>query len=445
MTRTSDLETVSTRQQRTAELARQSPEMGFTSLNHYLDLAWMREAFRRTRKDGAPGVDGQTAASYEENLESNLQALLERVKSGTYRAPAVRRVEIPKGNGKHRPIGIPSFEDKVLQRAIVMLLEPIYEQDFEDCSYGFRPKRSAHAALEDLRTAAMSGGGWIIDADVQQFFDKLDHGLLRDLVGKRVRDGVVKRLIGKWLKAGVMENGCVHYPVEGTPQGGVISPLLANVFLHEVLDRWFVEDVRPRLSGRAWLVRYADDFIIVASNRHDAERVLGVLPKRFGKFGLTLHPEKTRLVPFRRPRRDQKSPRGDGDQGRPGTFDFLGFTHYWARSRRGYWVVKQKTMRSRLQRTLRRAYEWCRDNRHRPISEQHHRLSQMLRGHYNYYGVTGNSLSLQLVHCGFQRIWFKWLQRRSRLRDLTWAKFARGILARHQLPSPVVARSIYRR
>jgi group II intron reverse transcriptase/maturase len=446
MTKASDFEIVSTRQQRIATLAKQSQQMGFTSLNQYLDLAWVREAFRRTRKDGATGVDGQTAADYEANLEANLESLLERVKSGTYRAPAVRRVQIPKGNGKDRPIGIPAFEDKVLQRAIAMLLEPIYEQDFESCSYGFRPRLSAHDALEDIRATATDwGGGWIIDADIQQFFDRLDRSHLRTFVGQRIHDGVVKRLIGKWLNAGVMEDGRVWYPEEGTPQGGVISPLLANVFLHEVLDRWFVETVCPRLSGRARLVRYADDFIIVLSDRRDADRVLEVLPKRLARFGLSLHPDKTRLVPFRRPRRDTPPPCVDGGNDHPETFDFLGFTHYWGRSRRGKWVVMKKTMKSRLQRTLRKVNAWCRANRHLPIPEQHTHLCRLFRGHCNYYGVTGNLPTLSMLHRQMVRLWHKWLNRRSRERTLYWERFRQSILARHPLPAPCLPRSIYRR
>jgi group II intron reverse transcriptase/maturase len=242
-------------------LAKQSPPMAFISLNHYLDLDWLREAFHRTRKDGAVGVDGQTWAAYAENLEGNLQSLLDRAKSGTYRAPPVRRAYIPKGmSGETRPIGIPTLEDKVLQRAVVMVLEAIYEQDFLDCSYGFRPGRSAHQALARLWTQTMKvGGGWILEVDIRKFFDTLDHGHLRAFLQRRVRDGVLLRLIGKWLNAGVLEDGCLSYPQAGSPQGGVISPMLANVFLHYVLDAWFVREVQPRLKGRAFLIRYADD------------------------------------------------------------------------------------------------------------------------------------------------------------------------------------------
>jgi RNA-directed DNA polymerase len=259
---TSNPEIVSTRQQRIAELAKQAPQMGFTSLNHHIDLRWLHEAYLRTRRDGAPGVDGQTAAAYDANLPGNLQSLRDRAKSGTYRAPPVRRVHIPKGPGsvETRPLGIPTFEDKVLQRAVVMALEPVYEQDFLDCSYGFRPGRSAHQALEALWQSTMQmGGGWIVEVDIRKFFDTLDHGHLRQLLRQRVRDGVLLRLIDKWLQAGVLEDGELTYPEAGTPQGGVISPLLANIYLHYVLDVWFAEVVQPRLKGRAFLVRYADD------------------------------------------------------------------------------------------------------------------------------------------------------------------------------------------
>ena len=251
-------------------------------------------------------MDGQTWAEYAKNLEGNLQSLLDRAKSGTYRAPPVRRVHIPKAGSttETRPIGIPTLEDKVLQRAVVMLLEPIYEQDFDAGSYGFRPGRSAHQALEDLWKQTMdSGGGWILEVDIRKFFDTLDHAHLREFLQHRVRDGVLLRLIGKWLKAGVMEDGSVSYPDAGSPQGGVISPLLANVFLHYVLDVWFEQEVQPRLRGRAYLIRYADDFVIWFTHEDDARRVMEVLPKRFGKYGLTLHPDKTRLVPFHRPPR----------------------------------------------------------------------------------------------------------------------------------------------
>src|SRR5215813_8235672 len=307
---------VSTQQERIAELAKQSPQMAFTSLAYLMDIDWLKEAYRRTRKDGAVGVDGVTAEEYEWDLEGRLQRLLFRAKSGTYQAPPVRRVHIPKGGSatETRPLGIPTLEDKVLQRAVVMLLEPIYEQDFLDCSYGFRCGRSAHQALDDFRNQLMGRrGGWVLEVDIRKFFDTLGHGHLRTFLRLRVRDGVLLRLIDKWLKAGVMEDGSVSYPEAGAPQGGVISPLLSNVFLHYVLDLWFERDVKPRLRQRAFLVRYADDFVIGFRDQSDAQRVLEVLQKRFGKYGLSLHPTKTKLVPFRPPSSATTGP--DGSKG----------------------------------------------------------------------------------------------------------------------------------
>jgi RNA-directed DNA polymerase len=443
MAGTSNPDTVSTRQQRIAELAKQAPHMGFTSLNHHVDLLWLYEAFLRTRRDGAPGIDGQTAADYETNLRGNLQALLDRAKSGNYRAPAVRRVRIPKGTGTEtRPIGIPTFEDKVLQRAVVMALEPIYEQDFRACSYGFRPGRSAHQALEALWQQTMqSGGGWILEVDIRKFFDTLDNAHLRSLLALRVRDGVLLRLIGKWLNAGVLEAGTVTYPDQGTPQGGVISPLLANIYLHYVLDEWFEQEVKPRLRGRAFLIRYADDFVMGFTCAEDARRVSDVLPKRFGKYGLTIHPDKTRLVPFGPPERPGRETPGPGS--RPGTFDFLGFTHYWGRSRKGNAVVMRQTSASRFRRAVKTIAEWCRRNRHQPISEQHATLSQKLRGHYGYYGITGNGRALANLRYVVTGLWHKWLSRRSWAGYLSWPRFAR-LQALYALPPPIVVHSVYR-
>jgi RNA-directed DNA polymerase len=438
-----NVDTVSPKQHRIAELAKRSPEMAFTSLAHLMDLAWLREAYRRTRKDGAVGIDGQTAKAYEENLESNLQSLIERVKSGTYRAPAVRRVHIPKGSGKEtRPIGIPTFEDKVLQRAVLMLLEPIFEVDFMESSYGFRPGRSAHRAIEATWSHTMDlRGGWILEVDIRNFFDELDHGHLRTFLQQRVRDGVLTRLIGKWLKAGVMEKGSISYPDSGSPQGGVLSPLAANVYLHEVLDKWFEHVVKPRMHGKTTLVRYADDAVMVFEHESDARRVMAVLPKRFEKYGLRLHPEKTRLIDFRQPRHRVSA----GERHRESrTFDLLGFTHYWGRSRRGTWVVKRKTASKRLTRAMQHIRRWCRAHRHEPIATQHAQLSQKLRGHYAYYGITGNGQALRTFLNLVRREWQQWLSRRHRKRNLHWTTFNR-LLGRYPLPAVRIVHSVYGR
>lgn len=425
---------ISTRLQGVAQVSRGAPGMVWTTLAHYIDLDLLREAYRRTRKDGAAGIDGQTAKEYEEGLEENLQSLLDRFKSGTYKAPAVKRVYIPKGDGKKtRPIGIPTFEDKVLQRAVTMVLEAVYEQDFMECSYGFRPGRSAHQALRALWSGLMDvGGGYVYEVDIRKFFDTLDPGHLRAFLDRRVRDGVIRKAIDKWLKAGVMEEGQLRYEELGTPQGGVISPMLANIYLHEVLDCWFGKEVLPRLSGEAFLIRYCDDFVIVFSTREDAMRVMGVLPKRLGRYGLTLHPDKTRLVSFR-------CHRGH----RPGAFDFLGFTHYWGKSRKGIPVIKRKTARDRFTRSLRSIAQWCRQNRHVPVRDQWRMLTLKLRGHFNYYGVTGNADALERFLHEMKRVWRKWLDRRSQRARMTWDRFL-ALCKRYPLPKPLVVHSVYR-
>jgi len=443
MTGSPNLETVSTRLQRIAQLAREDPKRAFLSLAHHIDIDLLREAYRRTRKDGAPGVDGQTAADYEEKLEENLQDLLDRFKSGRYQAPPVRRAYIPKGSDptKKRPIGIPTFEDKVLQRAVAMVLEAVYEQDFLDCSYAFRPARSAHQAIGTLRQGLMSmGGGWLLEADIQSFYDALDRSQLRSFLDQRVRDGVIRRALDKWLKAGVMEGRTLSHPTTGTPQGGVISPLLSNIYLHEVLDTWFEAVVKPRLQGAAFLIRFADDFVLVFQRENDARRVLEVLPKRFGKYGLSLHPDKTRLVRFERPSRKAQSERTQPHE-EPRSFDFLGFTHFWGRSQRGNWTVKRKTASDRITRFLRQLNVWCQGNRHAPLVWQHEQLLSKLRGHYGYYGITGNSQCLSSVHNKVKRIWRKWLSRRTRSPHLTWKRF-NLLLEHYPLPNPRICQAV---
>lgn len=432
-----------TKLQRIAELAKQNRELAFTSLNHLLDKTLLREAWRITDRNrkAAPGVDGVTADEYAVGAYDRLESLLERVKSGAYRAPPVQRGYVPKGTGsEQRPIGKPTFEDKILQRAVVMLLEALYEPLFHEGSYGFRKGRSAHQALEDLWQRTMSsGGGWILDVDIRKFFDTLDHGCLREFLRHRVRDGVLLRLIGKWLKAGVMEDGALSYPEEGTPQGGVISPLLANIYLHYVLDEWIEQELKPQLRGRVFLIRFADDFVLGFTCEADARQVLELLPQRFSAYGLTIHPNKTRLVRFR-PR-----PKGRGQKhlDEPHTFDFLGFTHYWARSRKGRWVVKRKTATDRQTRAIRKIALWCRRNRHKPLREQQAVLRTKLQGHYNYYGITGNSKSLASFYHFVRRVWKKWLARRNRERRWNWDRHSR-MLECYPLPLPRSVHSLLR-
>ncbi len=430
MTETQGSLDISTKLERIAKLAKEKRGVSLLTLAHHIDLDWLREAHRRTRKGGARGVDGQSAAQYAARLEDNLRSLLDRAKSGMYRAPPVRRVHIPKGDGTEtRPIGIPTFEDKVLQRAVAMLIGEVYEQEFHDCSYGFRPGRSAHDALEAVQHAAWRmKGGWIVEVDIRKFFDTVDHVHLREILRQRIGDGVLLRLIGKWLNAGVLEGLDLSYPDEGTPQGGVISPLLANIYLHTVLDEWFSRDIRPVLDGEAEMVRYADDFVVLFARKRDAERFLAVLPKRFGKFGLTLHPDKTRMVPFQRPDRVK-----DDDDG-PGTFDLLGLTHHWARSRKGAWIVKQRTAQDRFSRALRRLREWCRWHRHDPLEAQHLALEKKIRGHYAYFGIWSNYDRISAFFYWATRAWKAALARRSQ-RRMSWATM-NAILRRFPLPRP---------
>jgi group II intron reverse transcriptase/maturase len=437
MTRTLslDADNISTRLQRIAELARKAATKAFTSLAHYIDVDLLHEAFRRTRKDGATGVDGRTGAEYAEHLEDNLASLLDRFKSGSYVAPPVRRVYVPKADGtKTRPIGIPTFEDKVLQRAATMVLEAVYEQEFLDCSYGYRPGRSARDALKDLhRGLTKMGGGWILEVDIRSFFDTISHRQLRSILDQRVRDGVIRRTINKWLAAGVMEGTQLHHPDDGTPQGGVISPLLANIYLHEVVDRWFARDVQPRLRGRSFMIRFADDMVLAFSAEADARKVMDVLPKRMGRYGLTLHPTKTRLVHFRPPR-ERENEQGQSERG----FEFLGLTHYWGRTRWGSWAVMRKTAPDRFRRAVANLARWARQHLHDPVAEQHQQLVRKLRGHDNYYGFPDNVNALKRLRHELRRIWHKWLNRRSTRAHMTWERFKR-LLDRYPLPWPAVA------
>jgi group II intron reverse transcriptase/maturase len=433
MNGTQSSEVISTRLERIALLAQRMREP-LTTLAHHIDLEWLREAYRRTRKDGATGVDGQSAEAYAVNLEANLRLLLDRAKSGTYRAPPVRRVYIPKGKGEMRPLGIPTFEDKVLQRAVAMVLEAVYEQEFFDCSYGFRPRRSAQQALDVVHGEAMRmSGGWVIELDIRKYFDTIDHEQLCAILRHRVRDGVILRLIGKWLHAGVMEDGVLSSRESGTPQGGVVSPILANIYLHEVLDVWFAREVQPRLRGRASLVRYADDAVMLFQFEEDAHRVMAVLPKRFGRYGLALHPEKTRLVPFRRPGGARAGVSANGPD-KPGTFDFLGFTIHWGKLPFGKWVVKMRTAADRFRRAVRSVFQWCKANRHAPLEMQQAVLGQKLRGHYGYYNRKGNRRRIWDFLYRAVCAWWHWLRHRSQ-RGLPSAAMRR-LLRRYPLPKP---------
>ena len=430
MANASTLENMSPELLKVVERAQREPEGRFHSLAHLIDVPALERAYRRMRKDAAVGVDGVTKEQYGQELEHNLRDLHQRLKAKRYRHQPIRRVHIPKEGGTTRPIGISAFEDKLVQDALREVLEAIYEQDFLECSYGFRPKRSAHDALRTLdRTVHRGEVNWILEADIVSFFDNLDRNKLKEMLEVRVADGALLRLIGKCLQVGVLEGVELSTPESGTAQGSVLSPLLGNVYLHYVLDLWFEQQAKPRLRGRSTLIRYGDDFIIGFEQEEDARRVLEVLSKRLERFGLTLHPDKTRLLSFRRPSVDNK-----GGKGRT-TFDFLGFTFYWARSRKGRWGMSCKTRSASLRRAIRSIYGWCRRYRHLPIAAQHKALTRRLQGHFNYFAVSGNFRSLLLVLEQARRSWYKWLCRRSQRKRLTWERFA-DLLRDFPLPKP---------
>jgi group II intron reverse transcriptase/maturase len=413
-----------------AERAKRDPSGRILSLARLIDIATLRRAYDRQRKDAAVGVDGVTKEQYGQDLEARLADLHARLVSKRYRHQPIRRVHIPKDNGKTRPIGISAFEDKLVQDAVREVLEAIYEQDFFPCSYGFRRGRSAHDAVRALDGAVAKGRAtWILETDIVSFFDSVDRNALMEMLRGRIADESLMQLIGKCLHVGVLDGADYSEPDVGTIQGSVLSPLLGNVYLHYALDVWFEREVKPRLWGRAILIRYADDLVITFERQDDAERVMAVLGKRMERYGLTLHPDKTRLVPFGRP-----SSTAPGRKG-PATFDFLGFTFFWGKSRWNKWWMQCKTMRARLRRTIVSVAEWCRRHRHDSVAVQHAALTRRLRGHFNYFGVSGNGRSLRMVLHQAKRAWFKWLQRRSQRRHLTWEKFS-AMYARYPLPAP---------
>lgn len=383
------------------------------NLHHYIDVAMLQESYKELNKHSAKGVDGVTWQQYGDNLEERLPGLLEEFKAGRYRAPAIRRVYIPKDKHSKRPLGIPTIEDKVLQASVVRVIEPVYEKEFKDFSYGFRPGRSQHQAIDRMfREVSFEGMHYIIDADIKNYFGNIDHGILRGFLDQRIKDGVIRKMIDKWLKAGVMESGNLSYPNEGTPQGGVISPILSNIYLHYVLDEWFSEQIQPLLIGKSFIIRFADDFIIGFSNQSDAQRVMEVLPKRFAKHKLTLHPEKTKLI-------DLNSKRDESER----SFDFLGFTHYLGASRKGNIVLKRKTSSKKLTGAITRIDEFIKVNRHKKLGELITAINVKLRGHYLYYGITFNYRGITLYYEEVKRALYKWIRRRGGKKRWTWETF----------------------
>ncbi len=421
-------EIVLTRQRRIAELSRQKLKRGLSSLNQYMDETWLMEAWKETRKSGAAGIDGQTRVDFECELGKNLGELLEDLKSGDYEAPPVRRAYIPKADGSQRGLGVPTLRDKVAQTAIAMLLEPVFEQEFLPCSYGFRPGKGPRGACTELFGFLNDKwGGYVVEADIRRFFDEINHEHLRVFLREKITDGVVLKLIDKWLKAGVVENGAWTKTDKGSPQGGVISPMLANIYLHYVLDKWFMEELRGELKGEVALIRYADDFCICCRYSEDAEHVMKRIEDRFGKYALSLHPEKTRIVPFKSPYRGARKANKRYTQ----TFDFLGFTYYWGMTRKGGWWVKLKTSKGKFTRGLEALSKWCKTNMHKPIREQLEGLVLKLRGHRNYFKVKNNSRAVDSFQYFAIAIWRKWLSRRSNSGYITLERMSR-ILQTHK-------------
>ena len=429
---------MSTEFRRISELAKANRTQQFTSIAHLLTPEALDQAFHGLRRNASAGMDGLTVKEYEKSAEERIKALHERLKNKTYRAQPLKRVFILKENGKLRPISIPSLEDKIVQGATVDLLEAVYEQDFLPCSYGFRPGRGAQDALDEVdRVICGRPISYVLEIDVTSYFDTVVRSQLMELIRKRIGDGSILRLIGKWIHVGVIEEGRLLVNKTGIGQGQVISPLLANIYLHYVLDLWFEEEVKPRLRGEAHEILYADDGVLCFQYREDAERVLKALHQRFAKYGLTLHPEKTRLLEFGRFAAQNRARQG---KGKPETFDFLGFTHICARSLRGFFTLHVRTMRKRYRRSLKAISVWCQKHRHDEVEDQRAELNLKLRGHYQYYGRSSNYHALYRFYRAVQRIWHKWLTRRTRGWRLTWEKF-KVLLTRKPLLQPRITRS----
>ncbi len=404
---------MSTVELRITERARKHKHEPLTNVSQFIDINMLRNSYRSLNKNSSPGVDGKYWHNYSLESQFRLPDLLTEFKQGNYVAPSIRRVYIPKGETGKRPLGIPTIEDKILQESVRRVLNPIYEEEFKSFSFGFRKSYSAHKAIEYMfKEVSFKGLHYIIDADIKNYFGSIGHAILREFLDKRVVDGVIRKMINKWLKAGILEDKQMSYPQSGTPQGGLVSPLLSNIYLHYVLDAWFEEQIQPLLTGKSSIIRYADDFVLCFANSIDAKRVMEVLPKRFEKFKLELHPDKTKIV-------NLKSKRGEGER----SFDFLGFTHYLSKSRKGKYVLKRKTSSKKLELSLSKTREWIKTNRHINLNELLAKLNVKLRGHYNYYGITFNSKGINSYFEQVKRILHKWLNRRGGKSVWTWDRF----------------------
>ncbi len=419
---------------RLTELAQEDRGRKFSSIAHFLTPEALYEAFCSLRKDASAGVDQVRYEDYATQAIGNIQGLWEKLKSKTYRAQPLRRIYIPKEDGKQRAISIPALEDKIVQKATVRLLNAIYESDFLACSYGSRPGRNPHQALDEVdRMLFRESIAYVLEIDIVSYFDAIVREHLMEMIERRISDTSILRLIRKWINVGVIDEGRLLVNKTGTGQGQVVSPLLANIYLHHILDQWFEDEVKPRLKGKAFEVRYVDDVLLCFQNYEDAQTVLKVLEKRLSKYGLSLHPEKTRLVEVGR----SALATAERTKTQPATFEFLGFVHVSARSRRGKFMVKVKTMKKRLKRSLKAAEKWCKAHRHDPVKDQQAILNAKLRGHYQYYGRASNYHSLRQFYKGVRGIWRKWLNRRTRGTTLYWDQYQQ-LLRRHPLLLPQI-------
>jgi len=422
---------MSTEELQIAERAKKFKGEPLTNLHQFITVDMLKFCFKKLNKNSSTGVDGKNWYDYNFELDEQLPELLSQFKSGKYRAPSIRRVYIPKGKTEKRPIGIPTIEDKVLQEGVRRVLTPIYEEDFKQFSYGFRTGRSCHQAIEYMfKEVSFKGLHYIIDADIKNYFGSINHGILREFLDRRVKDSVIRKMIDKWLKAGILEDKQLYYPKEGTPQGGLVSPVLSNIYLHYVLDEWFSEEIQPLLTGRSFIVRYADDFVLGFENRNDVERVMSVLSKRFAKYNLELHPEKTKII-------NLTSERGEGER----SFDFLGFTHYLGKSRKGMPILKRKTSSKKYRAALSRTSDWIKSNRHLRLNDLIGKLNVKLAGHFNYYGITFNSNRIYHYHKAVVEQLFKWINRRGGKRVWNWKRFSKLIEEWSPIIKPSIRRS----
>lgn len=429
-----DQESALTKMRRIGLLARERPREQFTNLLSHVKVPLLREAYQRLRRGAAAGVDEVTWEEYGRGLDARLNDLQDRVHRGSYHPQPVRREYIAKSDGRMRPLGIPTLEDKIVQQAARMVLEPIYEAMFVGFSYGFRPARSQHHALDALAVALQKKVSWVLDADIRSFFDTIDHGWMQKFLEHRIGDKRMVRLMMKWMRAGVMEEGQLHEVEEGTPQGGIISPLLANIYLHYVLDLWVLSWRRTQTRGEVYVVRYADDFVMGFQYEQDAMAMRQAVAERFAEFGLELHPEKTRVIQFGRFARGDRERRG---LRKPETFDFLGFTHIASADRRGWFQLKRQTSRKKRRAKIAAVTEECERRRHRLVKEQHAWLTSVLNGHYRYYAVPTNYAALRAFQNAVRRTWHASLQRRSQRGRWTRAQM-KAFDERFPLPSPTI-------